>query len=282
MAHVADLSGVAFCRDTTAEVPPPLIGASTTVVDNKIWLYGGKLNSQGVDFTADIYCFNLGTAEWKRITPKSHPHLTPGARFFHSADVWRDYLVVFGGVGDSLLEGQEETVLSDVRLFDLKESRWLEAAYNSSGRTSSENPPDPSHQESSHITEDEPLSRDPNEPLPRFAHLSKVCSDKLFIIGGQGMNKEWLNDIHVFDLEKRRWIAKISLSHNCGIYRSVAVAGEFVVRTSLTESLNPRDDLGDLALTSYSYEPTLSLPLNLYLYSDHVSALDYEVLSNHQ
>lgn len=98
-------------------------------------------------------------------------------------------------------------VLNDVRLFDLTTKRWL-----SSSSTSGESSP------ASFI------------PNARYAHLSSVTADRLFIIGGQDLNNVWLDDVYIYDLLAKSWVQRRDYSRHCGTYRSVAVTAEMRVR----------------------------------------------------
>ncbi|CDO71476.1 hypothetical protein BN946_scf184909.g70 [Trametes cinnabarina] len=202
MYPISDLT--AFCRKTTGDVPPKLVGASTTVVGSKMYLYGGRLVSER-KMVSDIYMFDLETFKWERVAQNPEDDI-PQARYFHSADTWRNHLIIFGGMA---IKPQSENpedlcVLNDVRLFDLTNRRWLPAAPL---------PPD-----SSLI------------PNARYAHLSSVTADRLFIIGGQDLANVWLDDVYIFDLNTRMWIQRRDYPRHCGTYRSVAVTADQRVR----------------------------------------------------
>ncbi|PWN41253.1 hypothetical protein IE81DRAFT_182265 [Ceraceosorus guamensis] len=120
------------CR---GELPPPLVGASVTLVDSgpgsgeagKVYLFGGRLVSTR-RMVNTLYELDLSTLQWSSIEgfgrtgtlnghgsessapqagPSSSPELAtssssgraPQPRYFHSTDLWEDRLVVFGGMG---------------------------------------------------------------------------------------------------------------------------------------------------------------------------------------
>lgn len=112
----------------------------------------------------------------------------PAARYFHSANVWDDKIVIFGGEGYSndgmqnVVDNADETVrdsipalktLGDVAIWDTRGDRWLEM-------------PPPT------------CSEGISPPEPRYAHLGLVqighngdgASPKsvLIVMGGQDMN----------------------------------------------------------------------------------------------
>ncbi|KAG8855046.1 hypothetical protein FRB96_007241 [Tulasnella sp. 330] len=282
MHSISDLT--TFARKTKGQVPPQLVGASTTVVSKKMYLFGGRLVSLR-RMVSDLYVFDLETFVWEKLPPDEN---VPGARYFHSTDVWDDkLLVVFGGMGYATTKAagtatgssssEDLCVLNDVRFFDLKEKRWLPYPPSSA----------PTPLPSNLI------------PRARYAHLSSVTSDRLFIIGGQDMTNVWLDDIHVYDLRARAWIQRHEYPRHCGTYRSVAVAGRQRVRLPQEEKVpNSMGLLGppgsrfkpdgggnataippptnqivtdseSLVHLSYSAEPTPDFPCDILLYSNY-------------
>ncbi|KAF8318456.1 galactose oxidase, partial [Clavulina sp. PMI_390] len=277
-ASISDLT--TYSRDASGDVPKPSIGSSATVVGDKVYLFGGKSNTTRKSYSNDIYSFDLQASVWEKVIPTSPDHHTPTARYFHSADYWNGYLVIFGGLGiSSTPNGDAQSILSDVRFFSLAERRWLEPF------------PSPDHMESEKSAS--------FVPRPRFAHLSTVASSKLFILGGQDMVNEWLDDIHVYDLGTKQWISHVPYPRNCGTYRSAVVAPELVVRDPAAEGVpttRPPSYFADLQGSSnhgptpdsssvmaphplhansdklvhmpYSAEPSPHFPAHLYIYSN--------------
>ncbi|KAF8313753.1 uncharacterized protein EI90DRAFT_3022561 [Cantharellus anzutake] len=218
-------------RRMTGEVPPVLVGASTTVVGDRVYLFGGRLGATR-RLTSDLYVLDLRTSEWKNITPSesgSAPH-APASRYFHSADSWNGFLVIFGGVG-YVSNNNFPGVLNDVRFFSLVQHRWIPAA------ETNPLPPNVSPHSSCIPT------HDPLIPRPRYAHLSSVTDSRLFVIGGQDMpSQDWLDDIHVFDLFQKRWIERREYPRHCGMYRSLATAPQTVIRDPVREGVPTKTD----------------------------------------
>ncbi|PLW11787.1 hypothetical protein PCANC_07909 [Puccinia coronata f. sp. avenae] len=63
---LADLT--ACLRSTTGEVPPPLVGASITVLGTSIYVFGGRLVPTRL-MISDMYRLDLHTLEWQKIWP---------------------------------------------------------------------------------------------------------------------------------------------------------------------------------------------------------------------
>lgn len=164
----------------------------------------------------------------------------------------------------------ELCVLNDVRFFDLNTRHWL---------PTSQVPV--------------PVS-DTLVPRARYAHLSSVTADRLFIIGGQDFFNTWLDDVCVYDLVGRTWVQKRDYPRHCGTYRSVAVASNMSVRLPQEElrASQSSSTLGppgtrfnmenDTSPTSaevtqseslyhlpYSATPSEEHPSDIYLYSNY-------------
>ncbi|TCD70532.1 hypothetical protein EIP91_002878 [Steccherinum ochraceum] len=267
MYPIADLT--AFCRRTTGDVPPKLVGASTTVVGSKMYLYGGRLVAER-RMVSDIYIFDLETFVWEKLAQPQEDDV-PQPRYFHSADAWNNHLIIFGGMAIQPRSDNPEDlcVLNDVRLFDLSTYRWVPAAATSNDSS--------------------PGAFIPNA---RYAHLSSVTSNRLFVIGGQDLNNVWLDDIHVYDMVKRVWVQRREYPRHCGTYRSVAVTADMRVRIPQEEGRNPQSaKLGpagtrfktdknappstdvtspdSLIHLPYSAAPTDEHPCDIYLFSNY-------------
>ncbi|CAE6374484.1 unnamed protein product [Rhizoctonia solani] len=110
-------------------------------------------------------------------------------------------------------------------------------------------------------------------PRARYAHLSAVSGDQLYIIGGQDMANAWLDDIHVFDLPSRTWVARVPYPRHCGTYRSVAVCAPERVVNPARISANIHDDTpgnqDELTELPFTSDTSAQFPNNIYLYSNH-------------
>lgn len=112
----------------------------------------------------------------------------------------------------------ELCVLSDVRIFSLQKRSWL--------------PSTPVQTASAGASAD---GKQVPPPRARYAHLSSITSSKLFIIGGQNLSNDWLDDIHVYDLPTSTWVMWKPYPRHCGTYRSVAVCAAKRVRSPAEE-----------------------------------------------
>ncbi|KAI0044422.1 galactose oxidase [Auriscalpium vulgare] len=262
MHSVSDLT--TFSRNTSGDVPPKLVGSSNTVVANKMYLYGGRLVTERRMVT-DMFVFDLQTLVWEKI-PSANDDNTPDPRYFHSADSWNQYLIIFGGMGlkPDADNADDLCVLNDVRFYDLAAKRWMPSSWS---------------------LKDSEISIP--APKARYAHLSSVSGERLFIIGGQDLNSVWLDDVYVYDLTARTWVQRRDYARHCGTYRSVAVSASMRVRlpqeelrkapapipskpTFRIDSSIPSTSSSDsLVLLPYSAPATDDFPNEIYLYSNY-------------
>lgn len=159
-------------------------------------------------------------------------------------------------------------VLNDVCFYDIPAKRWMPPSWSFS---------------------DDPLVP---PPKPRYAHLSSVSGDRLFVIGGQDLDSVWLDDVYIYDLSARSWITRRDYPRHCGTYRSVAVSAGLRVHQPQEEARHPspssasgrplfhtghassstpttltsRDNLIHLP---YSAHPTDDFPNEIFLYSNY-------------
>lgn len=164
-------------------------------------------------------------------------------------------------------------VLNDVRYYDLSTMHWIPASTTNGASLDS--------------------NADILVPKPRYAHLSSVTADRLFIIGGQDLSNIWLDDVYVYDLLGKAWIQHRSFPNHCGTYRSVAVSSNLRVRlpqeeirpTDINSTIGPpgarfRPDNSTPSAPSftppdsfihmpYSSPPTDDYPNDIYLYSNY-------------
>jgi leucine-zipper-like transcriptional regulator 1 len=179
-------------------------------------------------------------------------------------------------------------VLNDVRFFDLTSRRWLPASSSSSSALSEKAEPPTSSEEDL-------------MPKARYAHLSAITSDRMFIIGGQDVSNIWMDEVYVYDLVQKRWAQRREYPRHCGSYRSVAVASEWRVRLpeqeqqlqqqrargtgvmvgSPSANENKFTGVGASSATTtttapeslvhmpYSAKPTEEFPNDIFLYSNH-------------
>lgn len=200
---IADLT--TDIRATKGEVPPPLVGSSTTVMGDELYIFGGRVASSR-QMTNYLYILDLPTLVWTRHIAPPDSAKPPTARYFHSASLYKDrYIVIFGGMGNGSgrrarqqqqKNGEEQLyALDDISIFDIGTMSWLDINVPPSIFT----------------------------PQARYAHLATVWnSDKLVILGGQDIANTHINEINVFDLTELAWVHGGSINGPYDAYRAVA------------------------------------------------------------
>ncbi|KAI1319220.1 hypothetical protein EDD11_004614 [Mortierella claussenii] len=214
LQSISDLTTTS--RITTGDIPPPLVGATMTIVDDKLYLFGGRL-IQSRQMTNSLYILNLDDFHWQNVseivnlTPtraigdpgaedENEVGVPPMERYFHTANVYKNTIVYFGGMGPSgtAPEGQPQDliVFDDVKILDLELLQWR------------------------HVR----IPTSPHAPKPRYAHLSSISGNKLVIIGGQDISNQYIEELSVLDLDSLQWTASMPFEKHCGSYRSIAVS----------------------------------------------------------
>ncbi|KAI8381559.1 uncharacterized protein BYT42DRAFT_604484 [Radiomyces spectabilis] len=181
-------------RATSGQIPTPLVGASMTVVDDRIFVFGGRLVSSR-KMSNHLYVLDLTTNVWTKHVPSPDSDKPPKPRYFHSASVYKNLLIIFGGMGHSRISAEGLCVLDDICIFDIETMSWRRSNVTPSLYTT----------------------------RPRYAHLAAVTDDKLVIMGGQDMDNNYLEEINVFDIKALEWVQTQTLDRHIGAYRSIAV-----------------------------------------------------------
>ncbi|KAF9215295.1 hypothetical protein CPC16_001208 [Podila verticillata] len=217
LQSISDLTTTS--RITTGDIPPPLVGATMTIVDDKLYLFGGRL-IQTRQMTNSLYILHLSEFRWENVTevvnvvPTKPSIGDPGAedemevsappaeRYFHSANAYKNSIVYFGGMGPSATsssasDAQDLIVFDDIKVLDLELLQWRQVRIPTSAHS----------------------------PKPRYAHLSSISGSKLVVVGGQDIANQYIEEINVLDLDSWQWVASMPFEKHCGSYRSIAVSG---------------------------------------------------------
>ena len=246
------LSGlVCNVHRTTGREPHALVGASTTILGDKLYVFGGRRLSRSRPFlTSDLFELDLVRRHWTKLETRGE---IPAPRYFHSVCALGDTkLVCYGGMspqaatpsqhvasqqikskekngnhGGSISE-QQLAVMSDVHIYDIHTHTWMHipshdapqgryahcaAILPSSGVFSSP---------------DAPLSaihHNPSSPQPNHGTIGVALDGhggaEMIVVGGQDKENHYIEQISVFNLRSLRWTATNTLEKSCGAYRSV-------------------------------------------------------------
>jgi len=110
----------------STSAPCPRAGHSAMMYSenstNWMYVFGGKNDEDKLN---DIWRFDLDAQTWEQVI--SVDDTQPLQRSGHSAVLYKDFMVVFGGIFEITKE------LNDLMLFDLKNLRWVEFFEESGG-----------------------------------------------------------------------------------------------------------------------------------------------------
>lgn len=144
------------------EKPGKIAFHTLTRHENKAYLIGGSNLEKDNE---NMYEFNIETAEWRVIRPLGA--LVPEPRDEHSAHLWKDSIVVFGGN----VNGFKTNI---VLLYHIIENKWEKLA----------------------TTGDIP---------ERSNHAATLIGDSLYVFGGKDVDNNKLNDFWKLDLNSKAW-----------------------------------------------------------------------------
>ncbi|GKZ20714.1 hypothetical protein AbraIFM66951_003015 [Aspergillus brasiliensis] len=237
-----NLSGlVCNVRRTTGREPHPLVGATTTILGDKLYVFGGRVLSKSrPQLTSDIYELDLIRRHWTKIEATGD---IPRPRYFHSVCALGDHkLVCYGGMSPALnvpkepasngsggQEAQPEVVvMSDIHIFDVPSRTWtrVPATDSPQGRYAHCATILPS---SAHFTSaTAPLSAIHHNPASSNPHQGSIGVDidgfggaEMVVVGGQDSSNHYIEQISVFNLRSLKWTSTAHLGRSCGAYRSV-------------------------------------------------------------
>ncbi|KAI8888405.1 galactose oxidase [Backusella circina FSU 941] len=221
---------------TTGDVPPLLIGATTTLVGGYLYLFGGRV-PRSKRISNSVYRLNLPTKEWELLNPQYTP---PTPRYFHSADHYENYIIFYGGMTIKKDAPDQLITLNDLVFFDIETLSW-----------------------------EYPKLKE--IPSPRYAHVSTLSAHRLIIMGGQTLENQYLKDIHIFDCKRRKWCKPIMTDTEFGAYRSAAVA---VTPIQLTPLFAPTIDPLSESLDEPNMSPKDDTSITIHVYSNYPASQD--------
>ena len=244
------LSGlVCNVHRTTGKEPYPLVGATTTILGDKLYVFGGRILSRSrPQLTADLFELDLIRRHWTKLETRGD---VPPPRYFHSVCALGDSkLVCYGGMSPAILpSGQpaagnatqppgstaqdpqpEVVVMSDIHIYDVPARSWTYIA--------TQNTPQGRYAHCATILPSAAIFTSSAAPLSAIHHnpaspagnpnqgslgvsLDGAGGAEMVVVGGQDSANHYIEQISVFNLRSLRWTATDSLGKSCGAYRSV-------------------------------------------------------------
>ncbi|KAJ8107765.1 hypothetical protein OPT61_g8640 [Boeremia exigua] len=237
------LSGlVCNVHRTTGREPHPLVGATTTILGDKLYVFGGRrLSRTRPQLTSDLYELDLVKRHWTKVDTKGD---IPPPRYFHSVCALGDTkLVCYGGMSPAtsstnqstqVLQGTpadaqpEVVVMSDVHIYDAATRTWMHVGTNDApqGRYAHCATILPSSAVFSSTgaamtaIRHNPPSNNPNQGSIGI-NLEGDGGAEMVVVGGQDSANHYIEQISVFNLRSLKWTTTNPLGRSCGAYRSV-------------------------------------------------------------
>ena len=235
-----NLSGlVCNVHRCTGKEPHALVGATTTILGDKLYVFGGRmLSRRRPQLTSDLYELDLVRRHWTKVPAVGE---IPPPRYFHSMCVLGDRkLICYGGMSSapptappqSQQASQEPQpdigVMSDLHIYDAPTMTWTEIK-------TSETPqgryahcaavlPSTSVFTSTNAAvsamHHNPGSDNPNQGSIGIA-LDGSGGAEMVVVGGQDSANHYIEQISVFNLRSLKWTSTQTLGRSCGAYRSV-------------------------------------------------------------
>ena len=149
--------------------PGTLDEHTATLHGNHVYIFGGFEDGSRVN---KIHAFDVEHLTWQLVEPADERADKPKPRAGHSATMINECLYVFGGKDD------ENEKLNDLWKFDINLRKWTQ------------------------------LIQEPGDPVPmnRSGHSAVAYKNYICIFGGIFEVTKELNDFHMYDVEKNKWI----------------------------------------------------------------------------
>lgn len=265
-APAAHLSGL-MCNvhRTTGREPHPLVGATTTILGDKLYVFGGRILSRTRPaLTNDLYELDLIRRHWTKLETLGD---VPPPRYFHSMCALGDTkLVCYGGMSPAPVQSPaaaaaatpatqagdaqpEVVVMSDIYIYDAPSKTWsfIQTQEMPQGRyahcatilpssatfVSANAPTSALHHN--------PPSANPNQGTIGVS-IDGTGGAEMVVVGGQDSQNHYIEQISVFNLRSLKWTSTQPLGKSCGAYRSVVAPLSSSVAAHIGKGERSRSD----------------------------------------
>ena len=273
-----NLSGlVCNVHKCTGKEPHGLVGATTTVLGDKLYVFGGRILSRRRPYlTSDIYELDLIRRHWTKLQTTGN---VPAPRYFHSICPLGDTkLICYGGMSPAPSQAQngnaheaadpngEMAVMSDIHVFDAPTRAWTHISTTDTppGRYAHCAAVLPS--DATFTSANAPLSailHNPPSSVPNQGTLGVAIDGtggaEMIVVGGQDSNNKYIDAISVFNLRSLKWTDTHSLPRSCGAYRSVVTPLVGLSPNKIGQGPDPEDHSDVVNGSQEKAEPTSSV-----------------------
>lgn len=227
---------------TTGREPYPLVGATTTILGDKLYVFGGRILSRTRPaLTADLYELDLIRRHWTKVDTLGD---LPPPRYFHSVCPLGDTkLVCYGGMSPAPTQGQnqpvatsqnpqdvqpEVVVMSDIYIYDAPAKTWSfiptqdtpQGRYAHCATILPSSATFSSTNAASSALHHNPPGTNPNQGTIGV-NIDGTGGAEMVVVGGQDSANHYIEQISVFNLRSLKWTTTQQLGKSCGAYRSV-------------------------------------------------------------
>jgi len=253
----ANLSGlVCNVHRTTGKEPHPLVGATTTVLGDKLYVFGGRrLSRSKPQLTSHLYELDLVSRHWTRLEVKGD---IPPPRYFHSVCPLGDTkLVCYGGMSpapaDQGPDAQSEVVvMSDIHIYDVPTKTWM--------KINTPEAPQGRYAHCAAILPSSAVFASANAPMSALHHnpsgsnpnqgtigvsLDGTGGAEMVVVGGQDSANHYIEQVSIFNLRSLRWVGTTGMGRSCGAYRSVVTPLSSMTASQIGAGPHARNDLDD-------------------------------------
>jgi hypothetical protein len=222
---------------TTGREPHPLVGATTTILGDKLYVFGGRIlsRSRPAPLTADLYELDLIRRHWTKLETTGD---IPPPRYFHSMCALGDTkMVCYGGMSPTTSQKNnpitqdqqpEVTVMSDIYVYDVATKKWTfiptqdspQGRYAHCACILPSAASFASHRAPLSALQHNPSTGNPNEGRIGIS-IDGSGGSEMIVVGGQDASNHYIEQISVFNLRSLKWVSTQALGKSCGAYRSV-------------------------------------------------------------
>ena len=232
--NTTNLSGlVCNVHRTTGKEPHPLVGATTTILGDKLYVFGGRrLSRTSPQLTSNLYELDLIRRHWTKLHVRGD---IPPPRYFHSVCALGDTkLVCYGGMSPAPIVDEnsdtkaEVIVMSDVHIYDVVTRTWT--------KVRTPEAPQGRYAHCAAILPSSAVFASPNAPMSAVHHnpssgnpnqgslgveLDGTGGAEMVVVGGQDSTNHYIEQVSVFNLRSLKWTGTKDMGRSCGAYRSV-------------------------------------------------------------
>ncbi|CEI39675.1 hypothetical protein FVEN_g1959 [Fusarium venenatum] len=220
---------------TTGREPHALVGATTTILGDKLYVFGGRIlsRSRPAPLTSDMYELDLIRRHWTKLETTGD---VPPPRYFHSMCALGDTkMVCYGGMSPAPnqppgadQQQPEITVMSDIYVYDVNTRAWTfiptqdppQGRYAHCACILPSAASFSSHRAPLSALQHNPSTSNPNEGRIGI-NIDGSGGAEMVIVGGQDGRNNYIEQISVFNLRSLKWTSTEPLNKSWGAYRSV-------------------------------------------------------------